>query len=191
MVSSIYGSGTEMVRSRIFQCVTMKRMSLSLFLLAFVAESSISTVHADDLGGPAKALREILGESVLADNVRAIRQRAAAMPPTERVDFLFGVIFPLSNHGAIELRGEFPPADLAFVEYTTPIADVTEHSGLVSPIYDLLAVAKETGQLQQLRDRIDSLPQTTDNQRNKAISSLRLLVSLEQGDQQSSELRGR
>lgn len=64
---------------------------------------------------------------------------------------------------------------------------MTEHSGLISPIYDLLAAAKETGQLQQLRDRIDSLPQTTDNQRNKAISSLRLLISLEQGDQQSSE----
>lgn len=115
MVSSIYSSGTEMIRTGIFQCVAMKRMSLCLFLLAFVAESSISAVHADDLGGPAKALREILGESVLADNVRAIRQRVAAMPPTERVDFLFGVIFPLSNHGVTKLRGEFSSADLALV----------------------------------------------------------------------------
>ena len=169
------------------RCVALKQICKGLFFLAFVAEFSISAVDADDSVGTATALRGIFGESILADNVRAIRQRAAAMPLTKRFEFLMSVIFPMSNDGAIVLRGEFAPTDLALVDSTSPRTDVTEHSGLVSPVYDLLVAAKETGRLQEVRDRIDSLPQTADEHRNKAISSLRLLVSLEQGDQQSAE----
>lgn len=158
-----------------------------LFFLAFVSEFSVSTVNAEDAVGRATALREIFSESILADNVGAIRQRAAAMPVTMRFEFLMSVIFPMSNDGAISLRGEFAPTDLALVDSTSPQTDVTEHSGIVSPVYDLLVAAKETGRLQQVRDRIDSLPRIADEHRNKAIASLQLLVSLEQGDQQAAE----
>ncbi len=158
-----------------------------LFFLAFVSEFSVSAVNAEDAVGTATALREIFGESVPASNVRAIRLRAAAMPVALRFEFLMSVIFPVSNDGVISLRGEFASTDIALVDSASPQTEVTEHSRIVSPVYDLLFAAKETGRLQEVRDRIDSLPQTADEHKNKAIASLRLLVSLEQGDQQSAE----
>ncbi len=170
-----------------FRFVALKPIRKWLFLCVLIAGFSISAVDADDSVGKATALREIFGESVPANNVRAIRLRAAAMPLTERFEFLMSVIFPVSNGGAIATRGEFASADLALLDSTLPQTDVTEHSALVSPVYDLLDAAKKLGRLQQVRDRIDSLPQTADEYRNKAISSLRLLVNLEQGDQPSAE----
>ncbi len=187
MVSKLSDSGSTIFRSGSVRCCTLNRISDMLILCAFITGFFISAVDADDSVAKATALRAIFDESIIAENVSVIRQRAAAMPLTKRFEFLMSTIFPTSSGGAIELRGEFVPNDLAQLDRGPAGINMTGDSGLVSPVYDLLDAAKEAGRLQQVRDRVASLPHTADESRIKAIASLRLLVSLELGDQPSAQ----
>lgn len=64
--------------------IAFKPIGQWLLLCVLSVGFSFSAAHGDDSAGKAMALRRIFGQSISADNVRAIRLRATAMPVAER-----------------------------------------------------------------------------------------------------------
>lgn len=93
------------------------------------------------------ALNRIFGDHFLAQNVIEARQQAAQLPPMDRFQFLKDWVLPSHAQNRIRLAGEFVPVD----------TETSRCDGiLVSPVFDLIAVADDLGQLENLRSIVKS-----------------------------------
>ena len=133
---------------------------MSVIVSLLLPQANQSATADDPLKSDAVVLDEIFGVLALAENVREIRIRAAAMPPQQRFDFLLRSV--LTESGAIRMAGEFTQTDPAPLHHDALPPHPSAGGKLVSPVYDLLDVARDLGRLADLRDRVEELSTTGD-----------------------------
>lgn len=111
------------------------------------------------------ALSAIFDDSLLQDNVIAIHKTAAALSAQDRFRFLADWVLPSNARTAIRLKGKFNPVlsrhrglteDVELVAGRTlkNVAFLDSLGSMTCPALSLLESAKQTGQLDFLRDRI-------------------------------------
>ena len=168
--------------------VVQRRLLAAITHFALLLALSQESFANDNARSDAAALAQVFGDLIFAENVQAIRARAAELPPDQRFEFLTRTIFVESRPGTIRLAGEFGQTGPAPVMQAASERELSAGGEVVSPVYDLLTVAAELGRLGEVRDRVVSLPRTADDFQLRARASLRLLISLELGDQQAAEV---
>ena len=128
-------------------------------------------------------MSELFDEEILAENVFAVRHREFALPEGERYEYLANWVLPSATHSTIRMSGAFTPTDPAPIvppEYL----DATGSGGtLVSPAFDLLDLAKTLGRLEELRDRVATIPEPTSESQQQAHAAIRILLALELNDE--------
>ena len=147
--------------------------------LAFSAE-----VHAAALLD-AEAADEIFGSQVIAENVLAVRQRAALLGADQRFEFLSAWVLPGSTHSGFRVSGEFSPARPAPAAALLP-SDDSLGGEFVSPVFDLLDAAAKDGRVAELRDRIAAIEESSGSFQRRARSALLLMLSLDAGDREAA-----
>ncbi len=140
-----------------------------------------------------------MGSDVLADNSTAVLRRAVQIPPEQRYDRLKAWVLPGPEHPDFRLNGHFSPLSPAplVAQYTREERErlrVAEAEGrgrvlvggsLLAPALELVATAKELGQLEALRAEIEAArPAATvdpfDHSQRAALALL-ILVDIAQG----------
>ena len=161
-----------------------------------------------------QAQSSTIGEQFLGDNAAAVRVAASVLAPEDRFEFLSNWIFPNEGRETFRTVGAFTPVNPPPIELVelldggvsvvqrplrTEVAQrPLDHRGkpgggeregaseLVSPVFDLLDLAKHLGRLDELRARIESVSENGDAARNRGRASMLALVCLELGDHAAS-----
>lgn len=134
------------------------------------------------------ALELIVGDMILSDNVVPIRRAASSLPDSERFDFLAEWVLPGASHAAVRMSGMFTQTnpDASEGSYGDGVQDDPRGGELVSPVFDLLAVAKTLGRLPELRRRIESPSVIESEQRQRARTALLLLAAMATDDKKTA-----
>jgi Tol biopolymer transport system component len=132
----------------------------------------------------------IFGDAFLAENVQGVRRRVAGMSAADRFAFLRQWILPESageaSHG-FRIGGEFTQTQPApILERRTEAANAGQGAELVSPVYDLLDVARELGKLEVLRSQVEAIPDFADEDQQRAKLALLILIHLERRDRDAA-----
>ena len=125
----------------------------------------------------------LAGPEYLAVNVNSVRRRAASLPIVERYKYLVDWVLPSALHADIRMNGEFTQTDPSPLSLELEAYRFGDHEGaeLVSPLFDLLDTAAELGRLKELSQRIESLPEFSDLQQQRAKRSIQIMLDLELG----------
>ena len=144
-----------------------------------------------------RAFNKIFREEILTENVADVRRRGLAMPVGERFQYLTEWVLPGPDHPGFRMAGEFTPTQPAPV-VSGPVDDHRGVAGpalersdaggqIVSPVFDWLDAAKETGRLAECRQRIESVAVSDDEFQQRARVALLLLLSLEENAIKANE----
>ncbi|MEO2018152.1 MAG: hypothetical protein ABGZ53_27685 [Fuerstiella sp.] len=107
-----------------------------------------------------RVLESLFEDAILARNVTAVRQHASSLASDgERFEYLADWVLPAATHSNIRMSGVFTQTDPAPVTLNVELNGDREDAGLVSPVFDLLNTAKQSGRLDELQNRIAQLPQ--------------------------------
>lgn len=174
----------EMKRCRLYAVRLVPKPFLCLIGFLSIFATDPKNAQASPLSE--NVAGEIFGEAVLSENVTLVRDRAAALSDNQAFDLLASWVLPDSASWSFRLSGEFTQTDPA------PISDDMAEAGdfesqLVSPVFDLLRIASRAGRLKELRDRIDAVPQPTNELQNRSRAALLTLLGLEMHDSQVAE----
>lgn len=90
------------------------------------------------------AVAKLFDEAVVSDNVHAVLLQTRKLPQQERYEALLRWVFPDENR-TIRLIG------------ATVRSSAGPGHNVISPVFDLLEIAKEAGRLSELADRLDAL----------------------------------
>lgn len=135
-----------------------------------------------------RAIAVLFDEHVVADNVVAVRKRAAETPENERFEYLVQWVLPCHTHATIRMSGVFTQTDPAPVNLTRNERDSGGGGILVSPVFDLLDFAKTANRLGELLTMVDAIPEPSDEEQQRARVAFRMLVHMEM-DQQDETAR--
>ncbi len=175
--------------------VTNRRVvGAALISLTFIV-STFAQDATPDQTTDRHVLNELFGESVLATNVLAVRKRAAVLENDKRYRFLSDWVLPGVDHDTIRVAIDFTPTHPAPPVRGEDRMDVdrlqiAEESGqsriqiggqLVAPALDLIEVAKELGRLEEVRDRVDRVTPTNDQQQRSRLAML-VAIDTTRGD---------
>lgn len=127
----------------------------------------------------AAALHDIIGELILADNAAEVRRRSAVMSAPEKVRFLAEWVLPGQRRRQFRLTAEFSALD----PVPDAIGAVAPGGQLVSPVFDLLEAASETGQLSWLLEQVERAEPGNDEFQQRAKYALLALIHLESRNQ--------
>lgn len=132
------------------------------------------------------SLNRIFQEDFLADNVVAVRRKAAAMPVAERFDLLSRWVLPGQDHPGFRMTGDFTqtqPAQVAQV----PGSEHPELGGqIVSPVFDWLDAAKELGRLPECLKSVETAVTPDTEFQRRARIGLKIVLNLELENQQAA-----
>ena len=128
----------------------------------------------------------IFGERILADNVAEIRRQAAGLPDAERFEFLAEWVLPGSSHPSFRLTGEFSQTRPAAV---TGHLQPQDRSGgeIVSPVFDLLDLAAQTGRIEELKKRVAAIDVPQTGLQKSSRAALLIMLNLELLDVRTAE----
>ncbi|MEJ7592084.1 MAG: DUF1581 domain-containing protein [Planctomycetaceae bacterium] len=145
----------------------------------------VSMVFAEDsLQSPGVVI--LSDEDVLANNSAAVSRHASTQPPEERFDYLADWVLPTTTHSAIRMNGEFTQTDPAPVGQSAGERDDIRGGVLVSPVFDLLELAKATDRLPELLQAVEAIPESTFEEQLRARAALLVLIHLEMGQQEEA-----
>ncbi|MCA9069140.1 MAG: DUF1583 domain-containing protein, partial [Planctomycetaceae bacterium] len=133
-------------------------------------------------------LHRLVGPELRATNVNAIRRRAAAMPSKERYKFLADWVLPSDSHSDIRMTGEFTQTDPSPLALTLEAYRFNDPLGaeLVSPVFDLLKSGVELNRIEDLFRRVNSIPESSELEQQRAKRAMQILLTLEQHDQEQA-----
>ncbi|MBC8351702.1 MAG: DUF1583 domain-containing protein [Planctomycetes bacterium] len=117
-------------------------------------------------------------------SVLAVHRHAAKLPPQERYAFLFKWVLPSPDHNTLRLASDFTPANPAPLMSDEDLdvpSRVASGGKLISPALDLVAVAKELGQLDELRGKVAIIATADEHQLRSQLAVL-AMVEIELGD---------
>lgn len=122
------------------------------------------------------AIATIFGEDVLSANTSHIRRRALALPPGQRYRALIDWVLPNSHRPSFRFRGEF--------SQTHPAPDHSVSGSqqmIVSPVLDLVEIARQNGQLQKLAHRVHAIS-ASENSGQRQRAAILFLIAMSQQD---------
>lgn len=129
----------------------------------------------------------LFDEDILADNVFAVRRRSAGLSSdNDRFDCLVKWVLPSETHPTIRMGGAFTPTHPAPIVPKEYLDAAGSGGTLVSPVFDLLKAAKKSGRLQELLRAVEAIPESADEEQQRAKTSLLVLIHLEMGQQDSA-----
>lgn len=179
------------LRSEVMICFLWLAAIHSLIEVVSADEDRLTAVQTSN-AAPLAALFE---EDVLADNVAAVRRRAAAMLAEKRFEYLSHWVLPSETHWTIRMRGAFaqtdpPPMEVVSNGIENPRFAVTRGGNVVSPVDDLLDVAKEMGRLDKLLSAVEGMAEPVEEEQQRARAALLMLIHLEMGQQELAAKAG-
>ena len=124
----------------------------------------------------------LFDESIVASNVTAIHARANQLDDEALFALLIRWVIPSESHSLIRMNGDFTPTTPAPV---TSMDLTSEHAiggGIVSPVFDLLDVAKRSNRLGDLLKIVDAVPEPRQEEQQRAKAALKALVKVELGN---------
>ncbi|MDA1231511.1 MAG: DUF1583 domain-containing protein [Planctomycetota bacterium] len=156
----------------------------SLHLLAMMCLLAFQNARVD-AADAASAIAALFDESILASNVATVCTRAALLDDADRFDALIHWVLPSETHATIRMQGDFTQTNPAPVARIDSTAEHRRGGGIVSPVFDLLDVAKRTNRLAELLDKVDAIEPNTEEQQ-RAVAAMRTLLHLELGQTNES-----
>ena len=161
--------------------------------------SDIDNLAAVDNSQQSAADRDAVGslfpEEYLADSVLQVARHAAGLADEARYAYLADWVLPGRGHSSLRMVGQFappppPPADQQdLIGATTPIAFATTDSNrlqsgaqLVAPALELVNVARRLGRLDDLRDRLTSTDNRSDEEFAVQRSAMLALIETASGN---------
>ncbi len=162
-------------------------------LLILVAHGwliSGQTALASD-ASQSRSIAAIIGDDLLAKNVMGVRASASRLSPDDRYEFLANWVLPNASRETFRLNGEFTPLSSAppvasYTEEEVRRLESAEKSGrsrvlvggsLLSPAIELVALAKSSGRLTDLRDRINAVSKPISRQTKNASTEAEVRAS--------------
>jgi tetratricopeptide (TPR) repeat protein len=132
----------------------------------------------------ARARQMLIGEEYLSLNSLACLKKARNLAAAERLEVLADWILPCSEHEHFRLSGTIStkPAGKSSTPRPRPIGK------LEVPAFELVAAAKESGKLKELRDRIEKLPTAPGFDERSKVALLALVLMTAQQDAEAGVL---
>ena len=161
---------------------------VSSIVLLFVLGDTNKTT-ADEIPSASKTVlaSELFDESILAENVFRVRQRALELPDDQRYQYLIDLVLPSDWHDTIRMCGAFTPTDPAPI-VPPQYLDATGSGGtLVSPAFDLLDLAAKLGRLNELREVVATMAEPKSEAQRRAHAAIRILLALEMSEESAIE----
>ena len=156
--------------------------------LAAVDDSDRSDADRD-------ALNYLFQEQYLADSVLQVARHSASLSDEERYAYLADWVLPARSHSSLRMVGKFapPPApsfkDKQPLGVLSPLAVKTadtkrQQTGaqLVAPPFDLVAVAKKLGRLSDIRERLSSSGDESNEEGVSQRATMLALIAMASGD---------
>lgn len=184
---------------------TLRCVSAFWWRVAFAAASLI--VSAVVFGGQfadasdQHVLSEIVGDSSVGENIVALRQKLTDSSDEDRYRKLLDWVVPGQSHLHFRLQGSFTPANPASVSAVDDelskdqSAFAADHNlnrvqvggNLVSPVFDLMNVAKELGRLDELRGQVERV-ETANVADQRARLALLSMIDVARGDDSAATI---
>ena len=125
----------------------------------------------------------LFDDRIVADNVMAVRQRMLTLSEAEKYEFLADWVLPSESHSTIRMSGAFTQTDPAPVNRITREPDDIRGGVLVSPVFDLLELAKKTARLPELLATVQAIPEPKIEEQRRARTAMLVLIHMELGQQ--------
>ncbi|MFO1001612.1 MAG: DUF1583 domain-containing protein [Planctomycetaceae bacterium] len=144
---------------------------------------------------PVASVADLFESDVLADNVFGLRMAAMSLPVEARYEIFKSHVLPGKLHREFRLFGKLTstdPPESATSDHPVDVARIQEginrkqkrvRTGgiLVSPVFDLIAAAKEAGKLDELRFAVQAATATGEVQQRCQLTLL-AMIAIAKGD---------
>ena len=164
-----------------------------LLIGLFFAASSFFGKHvlADDVKpmanpGRSHLFASLFDDQIVASNVTKFRDHTQAIAEAERFDWLVKWVLPSESHFTIRMSGNFTQTDPAPLNEVTPEPGGIRGGILVSPVFDLLDVAKRTARLPELLESVRTIPEPNTEEQRRARAAMLALIHLELGQHEEA-----
>lgn len=127
-------------------------------------------------------LHVVFAETVIGNNVRSVVNHARTLPAAERLQYLCEYVLPGERHRRFRVTGEFVAPGAGVSINSEGLVDIAFDEQLLSPVYELLDVAAETGELVSLRERLVAVQAADDGLQQRCRAALLILIDLKLGD---------
>jgi hypothetical protein len=181
------------------QFMRIAKLSTFFLLPVLLIASGLGSrcAWADD--GPVETVADLFENDVLGDNVFGLLEATKRLPVEARYEILKSHVLPGKLHREFRLFGKLTSTDPSVSAAFEDPADVTAtqagidrsqrqiHSGgiLVSPVFDLIAAAKEAEKLDELRLAVQTAAVTGEVQLRCQLSLL-ALIAMAMGDEEAA-----
>ena len=167
---------------------------IAAVVIAVGHASCCATSHGDLLLSdspsqqPAKlnsAIADLFDDTILSDNVFAVRKHAFSLPDSERFEYLANWVLPSGTHTLIRLSGAFTPTEAIPVTPKEYLDSNGSGGTVVSPVFDLLDAAGSAARLEDLRQRVAAIPHPQSESQQRARAAMLVLLGMELNDEAS------
>ncbi|MEO9594716.1 DUF1583 domain-containing protein [Rhodopirellula bahusiensis] len=145
-------------------------------LIAFLAFSMPQRSYGS--ASDESALKHLfsLEQDVVSLSVDGVIQEASKLSATDRFDFLTDWVLASESRPSFRMNSRFVQIDPIANSELAPEASVVD--GIASPVFFLLSVAKQTGRLPELRQRVQAITYPMDPQQSRAKLALRFMIDI-------------
>jgi hypothetical protein len=162
-----------------------------MILFAVVVLVGSKRSAADESVLPAPSLRSapqalLFDDRVLADNVANVRKDAGQLSEAARYQYLVKWVLPSESHSTFRLNGVFTQTDPAPVNQAGTSPDEIRGGILVSPVFDLLDLAKKTSRLLELLNAVIAVPEPQREEQRRARAAMLIMIHMEMGQQEDA-----
>ncbi len=120
-------------------------------------------------------------ENILGLNAAAVRARAASLPDEIRFERLLEWVFPTGSHISIRMYGDFTQTNPSPVSRIDESEEHRAGGAVISPVFDLLDLARKLNRQNELLARVDTVPEANTDEQRRAKAAMQLLLQLETG----------
>ena len=164
----------------------MRRLRILTTLLLLLSWNHVGTsaLFAEDRAAPVIAALFGEDEAVLADNLTRVIERTVKLSADERFEQLTQWVLPSPGRSSFRMNAKFLQTD-AIPGSLHHVADAT-CEGILSPCFALVRTAEKSGRLDELRQRIEAIPDPTMPHQLRAKLAMLLIVQCAQGNQEQT-----
>ena len=124
-------------------------------------------------------MARLFDETVLTDNVRRIRHNTSTLAEADRFNALLEWVFPSQTHATFRMTGEFAEINSLSVAQRPESSSDVRSGILVSPVFDLLDIARKSERLPELLKMVEAHPESSMAEQQRARVALLALIQLE------------
>lgn len=162
-----------------FSASTNRRNSAIAILVVAIAAMTSRELMAGDLD----VLATVFGDGYLSGNSAAVRRRTELLDPKSRYQALLEFVFTAGDQRRVRTRVEFTAVNAPTAEAASDtgkrIERVRVQTGgqIASPLLELIAVAQQSGRLDELRSRVQACTDIRPTDRIARLSALTVIDS--------------